>query len=343
MADEHEVSRQDNYVGLNVGGKIFKTSRSTLLCIPGSFFSSLLEGSVPSAKDDQGNFLIDQDGKIFRHVLNFLRYGKLVLPEGFGEYSLLECQADFFQLEKLSEYIERHVSMMSVGLMFPDGKIFYTTKDILLKEEKSFFTKMLSGEAVVPRDFQGIYILKRGDSKVFHHIINYLEKGVIFDPLNENELDSLEKEAKHFGLHLFADHLKSVRFMISRRRDEGLHIHFYYCVNSPCVVYKTLHGGYDRDLTYYGSCADKPDKTRNLLHNRSTVYKGMESGVVDMEIINSTKPASLGDVMSYLEEKGGPNRIPSKPKQSHLSQGCIRLEVLPNPNINFYPRQYHKT
>nr|XP_054770371.1 BTB/POZ domain-containing protein KCTD5-like [Lytechinus pictus] len=184
------AQRQVDYVGLNVGGRIFKTSRTTLLADPESFFSGLLGGSIPSAKDDQGNYLIDQDGKVFRHVLNFMRYNELVLPEGFKEYGVLERQADFFQLESLKSSIKRPMQVdgsEAVALVVcRDEKVFRTTREILMREKDSYFTKMLSKENTVERDFQGIYFLHDiTSSELLQHALSYLTHGGILDPIND--------------------------------------------------------------------------------------------------------------------------------------------------------------
>ncbi|XP_041481900.1 BTB/POZ domain-containing protein KCTD6-like [Lytechinus variegatus] len=179
---------QDGYVGLNVGGRIFKTSRTTLLADPDSFFSALLDGDIPSARDDQGNILIDQDGEIFRHVLNFMRYRELVLPEGFKEYGALKRQADFFQLESLKSSIERPMQVdgsEAVGLMCPDGKVFHTTREILMRGENSYFTRMLSKDSTVARDLQGNYYLKGISSELLQQAISYLTHGGILTPIDD--------------------------------------------------------------------------------------------------------------------------------------------------------------
>ena len=95
-----------NYVGLIVGGATYLTSRETLTRDPDSFFTLMLSDRVPSAKDSRGNYLIDRDGGIFRHVLNFMRCGKLVLPGSFSELHLLACEAEFFQLEALKKALD---------------------------------------------------------------------------------------------------------------------------------------------------------------------------------------------------------------------------------------------
>ncbi|XP_041478940.1 BTB/POZ domain-containing protein KCTD6-like [Lytechinus variegatus] len=124
---------QDYFVGLNVGGKIYQTYSATLTKYPESFLARLLDSPMPFAESD-GNFLIDQDGEVFRHVLNFLRYGKLMLPDDFKDFDLLKCQADFFGLESLKSSIVRPVPVVAaVGLRFDDGKVFHTTRETLLK------------------------------------------------------------------------------------------------------------------------------------------------------------------------------------------------------------------
>ncbi|XP_007441703.2 BTB/POZ domain-containing protein KCTD11 [Python bivittatus] len=61
----------------------------------------------PALLDSCGNYFIDRDGKTFRHVLNFLRFGRLDLPEGYAELSLLRAEADFYQIRPLLEELRR--------------------------------------------------------------------------------------------------------------------------------------------------------------------------------------------------------------------------------------------
>ena len=94
-------------VGLNVGGIIYMTSASTLKRYSDTFFSRMLEGTIPSTKDDKGNFIIDRDGQVFRHILNCMRYDKLVVPDDFQEYTLLEIEAGFYSLPVLEGQLRR--------------------------------------------------------------------------------------------------------------------------------------------------------------------------------------------------------------------------------------------
>eukprot|EP00057_Strongylocentrotus_purpuratus_P005689 XP_003731554.1 PREDICTED: uncharacterized protein LOC576395 [Strongylocentrotus purpuratus] len=295
----------DGGVGLNVGGKIYQTSRNTLTKYPISFFSLLLEGTIPSKRDDQGNYLIDRDGEIFRHVLNFLRSGELLtLPEGFKEYELLESEADFFLLDELKKVIQNR---MSVGLLFDDGKVFNTTKETLMKESGSFFPRMLAGEIEVTRDPQGNYVMDR-DGSLFHHILAYLRDGGVLTAITLDEVNRLPNEADYFGLDVFKEHIESIKFM-QTRRNALPYLHFYHCVNSPCFVYKNFQD-HSHVCPYV-----------------SEIMKGVFAGMAVLERINRGENVSVEDIISYFCKQLG--RSPANTLRVQLSADCTRLDFEP--------------
>ena len=58
-------------VRLNVGGKLFQTTRDTL---SGSgFFTSLLDHALEGDQDQDGTVFVDRDGDLFAEILNSLR------------------------------------------------------------------------------------------------------------------------------------------------------------------------------------------------------------------------------------------------------------------------------
>ncbi|KAM7065526.1 BTB/POZ domain-containing protein KCTD21 isoform 1-T4 [Acridotheres tristis] len=93
-------------ITLNVGGKLYTTSLSTLTSFPDSMLGAMFSGKIPTKKDRQGNCFIDRDGKIFRYILNFLRTSHLDLPEDFQEMGLLRREVDFYQIQPLIEALQ---------------------------------------------------------------------------------------------------------------------------------------------------------------------------------------------------------------------------------------------
>ncbi|XP_033111070.1 BTB/POZ domain-containing protein KCTD6-like [Anneissia japonica] len=95
----------DEILNLNVGGCIYTTSRSTLMRYPDSMLGSMFSGRLPTIVDDRNCYVIDGDGPTFRHILNFLRRSKLILPDGFQEWDILSAEADYYQIQELIQII----------------------------------------------------------------------------------------------------------------------------------------------------------------------------------------------------------------------------------------------
>ncbi|KAH7728094.1 Potassium channel tetramerization-type BTB domain containing protein [Aphelenchoides avenae] len=106
VAQQHDrpssTSSSRTWVRLNVGGKVFQTTRQTLNRESSSFLARLCqeEDDLPSEKDETGAYLIDRDPEYFTSVLNYLRHGKVVLDKGLSEEGLLE-EAEFYNLPRL--------------------------------------------------------------------------------------------------------------------------------------------------------------------------------------------------------------------------------------------------
>ena len=67
-------------VKLNVGGRKFYTTKSTLCTAGQNFFSALLSGRFNSEIDPNGFTVIDRNGDLFAPLLDFLRTGNLYIP-----------------------------------------------------------------------------------------------------------------------------------------------------------------------------------------------------------------------------------------------------------------------
>ena len=93
-------------VKLNVGGQHFTTSMQTLKKDPNSMLAAMFSGKFEMKPCEDGSFFIDRDGTYFRFILNYLRSGELILPEGATFLKELEAEAKFYQLQGILDALK---------------------------------------------------------------------------------------------------------------------------------------------------------------------------------------------------------------------------------------------
>merc|ERR1712060_250080 len=88
-------------VKLDVGGRIFTTSRCTLLTWEGTYFHAMLS-SGKWEPDEDGAYFIDRDPTLFDRVIDCLRTGLPVDVEDLSARQLkrLQAEMDYYQLPK---------------------------------------------------------------------------------------------------------------------------------------------------------------------------------------------------------------------------------------------------
>ncbi|KAM4577373.1 BTB/POZ domain-containing protein KCTD9a isoform 1-T1 [Odontesthes bonariensis] len=97
-----------DWLTLNIGGRLFTTTRSTLVSKePESMLAHMFrEKDVWGNKQDEhGAYLIDRSPEYFEPILNYLRHGQLIFNEGINIRGVLE-EARFFGVELLAEQLE---------------------------------------------------------------------------------------------------------------------------------------------------------------------------------------------------------------------------------------------
>ena len=111
QVSHQQICAQSEWVHLNVGGKLFATTVSTLTRTDVDGNSMLARmfthGDVEwqSAVDETGAYLIDRSPLYFEPILNYLRHGQLVLDKNVNPEGVLE-EAKFFGLTSLIEQLE---------------------------------------------------------------------------------------------------------------------------------------------------------------------------------------------------------------------------------------------
>ncbi|KAL9954735.1 hypothetical protein ACROYT_G042308 [Oculina patagonica] len=106
MSKKLEHVHFSSTVNLNVGGHLFKTSVQTLTKDPNSMLAAMFSGRFEMKPCEDGSFFIDRDGTHFRFILNYLRTGKLTLPEGASFLKELEEEAEFYQIQGIIDELK---------------------------------------------------------------------------------------------------------------------------------------------------------------------------------------------------------------------------------------------
>ena len=106
MSKKLEHVHFSSTVKLNVGGHTFTTSVQTLKKDPDSMLAAMFSGKFDTKPAEDGAFFIDRDGTHFRFILNYLRTGKLTLPEGATFLKELAEEAEFYQIQGIIDELK---------------------------------------------------------------------------------------------------------------------------------------------------------------------------------------------------------------------------------------------
>ncbi|CAG7732487.1 unnamed protein product [Allacma fusca] len=95
-------------VHIDVGGTIYTSSLETLTKFPESRLAKMFSGGIPIVLDSlKQHYFIDRDGEMFRHILNFMRNSKLLIPPHFPDIDLLLEEARFFEIQGMCKQLEQ--------------------------------------------------------------------------------------------------------------------------------------------------------------------------------------------------------------------------------------------
>lgn len=100
LNDMHEMEASNTVIKLNVGGRQYCTTRSTLTTFPGSMFEALLSGRHAVVRDSEGAIFLDRDPDIFESVLTYLRDPRQLDLKYFSQQQQMRilCEMDYFMI-----------------------------------------------------------------------------------------------------------------------------------------------------------------------------------------------------------------------------------------------------
>ena len=116
--DVDEEDSGDSVIGLDVGGQLFYTHKSTLTA-GSTYFAARFGGSFSAGacrKDECGRdvYFVDADGKLFEHILAYLRRGVPSWPDRGDDPKLhrrLVAEAEYFGVEAMLVELQNFASI----------------------------------------------------------------------------------------------------------------------------------------------------------------------------------------------------------------------------------------
>lgn len=100
------MEKPGQVIGFNVGGIKYLTSISTLEAEPDNVLLKMTSGSFPTTRYEDAYF-IDRNGKLFEHILDYLRNVRTWVPPDNIDLNSLIREADFYLLLKLKEILKK--------------------------------------------------------------------------------------------------------------------------------------------------------------------------------------------------------------------------------------------
>ena len=131
MSKKLEHVHFSSTVKLDVGGHTFRTSVQTLTKDPNSMLAAMFSGKFDTKPAEDGAFFIDRDGTYFRFILNYLRIGKLTLPEGATALKEIQEEAEFYQIQGIIDELKSSESAVQASK--PSGP--FEDSEILTNDE----------------------------------------------------------------------------------------------------------------------------------------------------------------------------------------------------------------
>ena len=94
-------------VKLNIGGYKYEALKETLTKYE-SFFSLMINSPISSKTDSDGYIYIEQDGQVFKYILDYLKNGEIVFQtneERLNFVKKISKENEFYQIPDIEDYV----------------------------------------------------------------------------------------------------------------------------------------------------------------------------------------------------------------------------------------------
>lgn len=100
-----KISKTQKYISLNIGGKIFQTTKETLQNVKNSLLASIVEDESMNLDEE---IYIDRSPALFHFILNYYRYGTVNYNQFKNKQEIISFknEAEFYQLIEILDYME---------------------------------------------------------------------------------------------------------------------------------------------------------------------------------------------------------------------------------------------
>jgi hypothetical protein len=205
---------------LNVGGKLFVTTRATLCAEDASMLASLFSPDSQFAPPTEldGEIFLDHNPATFGYILDYLRDGCHLLVNPPQELlKRLRVDADYYSLVGLVTACDAMLLTLNETIrLCVGGKYFVTTRKTLSNADAdSKLSQMFSPamECNLPREKDGVIFLDLNPAS-FGYILDYLrDERRLIAPPPDHLVDRLQADGRNLGLRGLADYTRTPKFV----------------------------------------------------------------------------------------------------------------------------------
>lgn len=188
-------------VTLNVGGRLFTTTRMTLTSEPESVLGRMFDVSshIPPARLVDGAYFLDANPDVFEVILDFLRYKAVILPNKLPMEAVM-VQARYFGLDDLILRVTERTAEATIRVN-AGGTMFETTRKTLNAQPDSMLARMIAqGEQQIFLDVC---------PKAFEILLNFLRCGSRKIPPGTNVVtEAIGAAAQALGINICVESKK---------------------------------------------------------------------------------------------------------------------------------------